>query len=69
MQPFDKDGEPLGDPTQFDMEEMKKLLAQPKVDHVKVFRLQLGDELKIKNKVYVVTKLMSGGRAMIKRRG
>lgn len=69
MQPFDKDNNPMDEPTPFDEKKIQDLLDKPKVNHVRVFKgLKIGDELNMKNAKYVVTKLMSGGRAMIKRK-
>ena len=66
MQPHDKVGSPLGPPEPFDAEKMKELLDKPKVDHVRVFRLRKDDTLNIRGQEYVVTKIMNGGRAVIK---
>lgn len=66
MQPHDEGGQPLGPLEPFDAEKMKELLDKPKVDHVRVFRLHKDDILNIKGQEYVVTKIMNGGRAVIK---
>ena len=68
MQPHDKAGKPVGDMSPFDSKLMEKLLEKPEVDHVRVFRLKKGDELTIHGKIHVVTKIMKGGRAIIKER-
>jgi hypothetical protein len=67
MQAFDKDNQPKGDAVPFDAKKMEKLLEDAAVDHVKVFHLTKGDTLTIRDQKYKVTKIMSGGRAVIKR--
>ena len=68
MQAFDKNQKPIGDPTPLEEEGLKKLLENPDVDHVKVFRLKKDDVLTIRDARFQVTKVLSGGRAVIKRR-
>lgn len=68
MQAFDKNDKAITDPTPFEEEGLKELLKKPEVDHVRVFHLQKGDELNIKGHVWVVTKVLNNGRAVIKRR-
>jgi len=47
----------------------KPIIEPPEIDHAPVFRLKVGDELRMKDQLYIVTKILKGGRAMIKRRG
>lgn len=68
MQPMDENNKALGPVEPFDIKKAEKLLADKKVDHIKVFRLKKGDILTIKGTEYKVTKVMAGGRAMIKRK-
>lgn len=68
MQPMDKFNNPVGDAEPLDADKMMEMLDKPEVDHVRVFRLKEKDELNIRGQKYVVTKTLSGGRAMIKRR-
>lgn len=69
MQSYDKDNKPMGDPALFDAKKMEELLKKPEVDHVRVFRLKLGDELKIHGEVYDVKKVLGSNRFVIKKRG
>ena len=66
MQARNENNEPLGPPEPFDEEKMKEMLDKPEVDHVRVFRLHKDDTLNIRGQEYVVTKIMNGGRAVIK---
>lgn len=67
MQPHGKSGAPIGPPEPFDQKKMEGMLKKPDVDYVRVFRLKKGDTFKLEGHLFEVTKVMGGGRAMIKK--
>lgn len=68
MQEFDKNDNPLSPPEPLDFKKLEENLKKTEVDHVRIFRLKKGDTFKLNDHLFEVTKVMSGGRAIIKKR-